>query len=152
MVFGVGAIFPAQIREALGDLAEGIVTTEINLNPDDQNAPAIDTLRTEMKAIDSAAEVTTIGLFGWAGAYIIAAAAQNISGDVTPASLTEAIAALQDLDMLGILGPFTATGVNNPLFPRFMNPYGVNYVITDGVPVRQGEGFYDLRPALEAGN
>ncbi len=145
----VGAILPADVREELGELAEGILTAEIALNPADDD-PVIDEIAADIAAFDDDAEVTTIGILSWASAKLVEAALLDIDGDVTPAALMESLAGLEDVEVSGAIHPFSATTkLVNPLFTSFYNPWGLLYRVEDGVPVRVTPEFFSLVESLE---
>jgi ABC-type branched-subunit amino acid transport system substrate-binding protein len=148
-LIGVGAIFPPEVVEQLGDLAEGIITSEIQINPADDD-PALEPLRTAMAEIDPDAPVTTLAVLSWAAANLIIDALPAIDGDVTPAALTAALQGLEDAPGGGVVHPVTMEDLASPTFPRFYNPWGLLYRIEDGQPVRLSEDYFSLRPVLEA--
>ncbi len=148
-LIGVGAVFPKEVIEQLGDLAEGLYTSEIALNPEDPD-PVIDIIAADMAKFDDSAKVTTVGILSWSSAKLLIDALPFIDGDVTPASLTAAIEGLKDAPAGGAIHPFNPVGTTNPMFSRFMNPWGLLYRVENGIPVRQTEEFFSLTPGLEA--
>lgn len=148
-LIGVGAVFPPEVIKQLGDLAEGIITSEIQINPADAD-PALEPLRTAMAKIDPKAPVTTLAVLSWAAANLIIEALPAIDGDVTPATLTTALQGLTDASGGGVIHPVTMKDLASPTFPRFYNPWGLLYQIKDGQPVRLSKDYFSLRPVLEA--
>ena len=148
-LIGVGAVFPQEVVDELGPLVEGLYTAEIALNPEDPD-PVIDTIAADTAAFDDSAPVTTIGILSWTSAKLLMDALPSIDGDVTPESLTAALEGLQDAPAGGAIHPFNPVGTTNPMFSRFMNPWGLLYQIQGGVPVRQTPEYFSLSPGLEA--
>lgn len=148
-VVATGAILTDEIRAALGDLANGMVVTEIQLNAADDD-PVLDEIRADMEAFDEDATLSSVGIQSWASAKVIAAALDTMTGEVTPASLTDAMNALRDVDLQGAMHDFSAIPLSNPAFARFFNHYGLNYVIQDGTATRTSDDWYDIGPALDA--
>jgi ABC-type branched-subunit amino acid transport system substrate-binding protein len=144
---GVSAVFSDALLKALGSTTDGILVVDNQVSPHD---PAAKPVRTDMDKVDTGAPLTQIGIISWVAAKIFAAALPEVKGEVTAASLTTALNGLKNVDMQNVIKPFSATELSNPAYKRFMNPYGINYVIKDGVPVRSG-GFYDLAPVLNNG-
>ncbi|MCU1361444.1 MAG: putative substrate-binding transporter protein component [Ilumatobacteraceae bacterium] len=148
-LIGVGAVFPPEVISELGDLAEGVLTVGVGLDPADPS-PVIAQIRADMDKFDDKAPVTTVGVLSWASAKLIEDALPSVSGDVTAASLTAALQGLKDAPAGGAIHPFTAVGSTNPLFERFYNPWGLLYKIVDGVPVRQTEDYFALADGIAA--
>jgi ABC-type branched-subunit amino acid transport system substrate-binding protein len=147
-LIGVGAVFPPEVVSELGDLVEGVITSEIALNPADES-PIIDQIASDMAPFDPKAKVTTVGILSWASAKLIEDALPAIDGDVTAASLTTALQGLKDAPGGGAIHPFTPVPIDNPLFNRFYNPWGLLYKIIDGVPVRQTPDYFSLLDTLK---
>lgn len=148
-IAAVGAVFTADVVESLGDLADGVLTTEIQVNPADTTDPVVDEIADDVAAFDEDVEVGTIGVHAWASAKVLAAGLLQHQGEVTPQSLTTTLNGLRDVDVHGAIHPFSSVEIASDAYARFFNHWGLNYVIEDGVPVRQGD-FYDLGPILEA--
>jgi ABC-type branched-subunit amino acid transport system substrate-binding protein len=148
-LIGVGAVFPPETVAQLGDLAEGVYTSGIGLDPAD-TSPVIGQIKNDMAKFDGKAKVTTVGILSWASAKLIEDALPSVTGDVTPASLTAALQGLKDAPAGGAIHPFTPVGNANPLFSHFFNPWGLLYKIVKGVPVRQTSDYFSLTDGLTA--
>ncbi|HMG44190.1 MAG TPA: ABC transporter substrate-binding protein [Acidimicrobiales bacterium] len=143
-----GAVFPQPIIDELGDLAEGVTISEIQINPGDDD-PVVDQVESDIAAFDDEAEVTTIAMLSWASAKLIIDALPAIDGDVTPQTLTAALDGLVDAPAGGAVHPVTPKELSNPLFKRAFNPWGLLYQITDGVPKRLSDDYFSLEPILD---
>lgn len=144
----VGAILTKQVRDSLGPLADNIMSSEIQLNPDDSNQAAFKSMRADLDAIDKKTKITTIGIFSWASGKLIEAALENVQGVVTKESLTTALNGMRDVDLDGILHPFSAIPLKNPAYKRFFNHYAINYMIEKGELKKAGD-FFDIGPVLD---
>ncbi|MCU1344703.1 MAG: putative substrate-binding transporter protein component [Acidimicrobiia bacterium] len=146
-VAGFSAVFPKQVISSLGPLAEGVIISDSQLGADSKE-PAIEKIRADITAVDSNAKTTTIGLQAWASGRVVAAAVKNADGAVDAKAMLAALNAVRDVDLNGIMHPFSAIEVKNASFNRFFNHYGLNYIVHNGVPEANGD-FYDLLPILE---
>lgn len=147
-IAAVGAILNKQVRDSLGALADNIMSSEIQLNPDDANQAAFKAMRADLDAVDEDADITSIGIFAWASGKVIEAALEDIQGEVTKESMMTALNALRDVELDGILHPFSAEPLTNPAFKRFFNHYAINYMIEKGELKRAGD-FFDIGPVLD---
>lgn len=148
-LIAAGAVVTPPVVEELGDLAEGIITAEVQLSPGDDD-PVMEEIRNRIAAVDPEAAVTTVGLLSWASAQLIIDALPAVQGDVTPASLTAALDDLVDAPAGGVVHPVTTKDLKNPQFARFYNPWGLLYKIEDGQPVRVSKDFFSLEETLNA--
>lgn len=147
MLSGVNAIFPPEVLETLGPLANGIIIPAVQLDPTDK-APVVAKIKKAMASVDKDAEFTSSAISSWAAATVLATAFGDIKGEITPASTLAAMNALRDVDVQGAIHDFSAIELTNPIVKRSFNHYAVNYKIAKGKFVRQGT-FYDLKPVLE---
>jgi ABC-type branched-subunit amino acid transport system substrate-binding protein len=147
-VLGVSAVFPKQIVTALGSLANGVITTDIALDPSD-TAPIVGQIRSAMQAIDPGSQLTVIALTSWVAGRLIAAAARKLHGSVTAAQMLAALNGLRNVNVGGVEPPLSMVPLKAAPYRRTFDHYGINYKIVNGVPHRLG-GFYDLEPALDA--
>lgn len=143
-----GAVFTPPVVEELGDLAEGVITADVQLNPGDDD-PVIDQITADIAAFDADAEVTTVAVLSWASAKLIVDALPAVRGEVTPESLTTALNGLEDAPAGGAIHPVTVEELDNPLFTRVFNTHGLLYQVTDGAPVRLTEDWFSTEPVLE---
>lgn len=143
----VSAILTKEVRDGLGSLANGILIVDNTLNAEDSAAP-IKAMTKQIHAVDSGADITSIGVISYAAGKVLAAGLQSVQGDVTPASLSTALNALRDASTGGVTPPYNATPLTNPNFVRFFNHYGISYKIVKGKPKAQTK-FFDLSPILE---
>ena len=144
----VSAIITKEVRDSLGDLANGIFIVDNQLNAEDPSK-AVKNVSKQIKAVDSSADITQVGLVSFIGAKLLAAAIPTVQGEVTPASLTTALNALRDTKVEGLINPYSSIELTAPGFQRFFNHYGISYKIVKGVPKAQ-TGFFDLEDVLDA--
>jgi len=144
----VSAIMTKEVRDSLGELSNGIIIVDNQLNPEDRS-PAIKKVTKRIKAVDPAADITQVGLVAYIGGRLLAAAIPQVQGDVTPASLTAALNGLRDTPVDGLIHPYSAVELTNPSFKRFFNHYGISYKIVNGRPKAQ-TGFFDLADVLDS--
>jgi hypothetical protein len=145
---GISAVFSAQVLQSLGALTNGLLVIDSQLNLAD-SSPGIVQVAADEKAESSSAPVTQQSISAWVGAKLVAAALPKVSGAVTPASLLAALNGLRNVDMDGVIKPWSSVGLDNPAYTREFNHYGINYKIQNGKPVPDG-GFYDVGPILAA--
>jgi ABC-type branched-subunit amino acid transport system substrate-binding protein len=143
----VSAILTKEVRDGLGDLANGILIVDNTLNAEDPS-PAIKKVTKQIHAVDSSADVTQVGVISYVAAKVLAAGLAQVQGDVTAASLMTALNALRDVPTGGLTLPYSAIPLTNPTFVRFFNHYGISYKIVKGKPKAQTK-FFDLSPILE---
>lgn len=144
---GISAIFTGQLIQSLGALTNGLYVVDQELNPDD-SAPGIQQVAADEHAADSSAKVTQQAVGAWVSAKLVQATIAKLQGTATAASFTTALDSLRNVDMDGVIQPWSTIPLNSKAFPRIFNHYGINYVIQNGKPVRQGD-FYDIAPILE---
>jgi ABC-type branched-subunit amino acid transport system substrate-binding protein len=144
----VSAILTPDVLKSLGDLANGILVVDSFQNAADP-AKGMKKVTKQIKAVDSSADITEVGLIDYVSGRLIAAALKNVTGDVTPASLTTALNGLRDVSVDGIIHTYSSIAPDNPDYARFFNHYGISYKIVKGVPTRQGT-FFDLSKVLAA--
>jgi ABC-type branched-subunit amino acid transport system substrate-binding protein len=145
---GISAVFSAQVLSSLGSLTNGLLVVDSQLNLADP-APGIQQVAADEKAESSSAPVTQQSISAWVGARLVAAALPKIQGAVTASSMLAALNGLRNVDMDGVIQPYSAVGLSNPAYTRLFNHYGINYKIENGKPVPDG-GFYDVGPILAA--
>ncbi|MCU1691568.1 MAG: putative substrate-binding transporter protein component [Frankiales bacterium] len=141
---GISAVFSAQLLKSLGKLTDGLLVVDNQESPYD---PGTGVVKADMAKFDSKAEVTQVGTIAWVGAKIVRAALEKVQGEPTAASVKTALDGLSGVDLQGVIPPFTAKENTSPLFKRLMNPNGISYTISSGVPTRSGD-FFDLTPIL----
>ncbi|MEV0766762.1 hypothetical protein [Nocardia salmonicida] len=112
------------------------------LNPSD-DAPGIKNAAATIQAVDAKAMMTQQAVGSYIAAELVAAALLKVNGEVTAASLTTALDGLRNVDMNGVIPPWSSIPVEGNTFPRIFNHYGINYKIQDGKAVKQGD-FYDI--------
>ena len=78
----VSAIVTPDVLQSLGDLANGILIVDAQQNPADISA-GMKKVTKQIKAVDSSADVTEVGLIDYIGGRLIAAALKTTTGDVT---------------------------------------------------------------------
>jgi ABC-type branched-subunit amino acid transport system substrate-binding protein len=148
-LIAAGAVVTPPVVEELGELAEGIITTEVQLSPGEDD-PVVQDAHDRIAAVDPDAAFTTLSLLSWASAQLIIDALPAIEGDVTSASLTEALDGLVDAPAGGVVHPVTTNDLENPQFARFYNPWGLLYRIEDGEPVRVSDDYFSLEETLNS--
>jgi Periplasmic binding protein len=142
------AILNPQVLKSLGSSANGLIVAEAGvLNPVD-TAPVVAQINSQMKAIDSSATLSDLGIVGWASAKLILDAAPSISGPVTAASMLAAMNGLRNASTDGAMPPFSAVPLANKAYTRYFNHYDITYSVQNGSLVRMGN-FYDLSPAID---
>jgi hypothetical protein len=144
----VSAILTTDVIKSLGSSANGIIAIDPTYDGGDTTSPAILQMQAGMKAIDPKAAFSQLAVVGWAAAKLLVDALPAVQGPVTPASMLAALNGLRNASTDGVMPPFSAVELPNPLYKRAFNHFGINYVITDGKLKRQGD-FYDLAPALK---
>jgi hypothetical protein len=147
-VAGVSAIITPDVIKSLGAQADGIIEVDAALDGTDAAAPGIAQMKTDLKAVDPKAPASQLAVTTWTAAKLLVAALPNVQGPVTAPSMLVALNGLRDVSTDGVIPPFSAIELSNPVYRRDFNHFGVNYTITNGVPKRT-TGFYDLGPALK---
>jgi ABC-type branched-subunit amino acid transport system substrate-binding protein len=147
LMMGVlSAVVPQQLLDALGDLTDGLIAVGDHVSRYD---PEAEVVRADMDAAGGQDdEVTPVGLLCWTASQVLMAALEDTEGEVTPESLIEAIEGLEDVDMQGVIPPFTTREFEDPTFARVMNPNGISFRVEDAALTRLGD-FYDLTSVLE---
>lgn len=143
---GISAVFSTELLKSLGALADGLIVVDTVLNPSD-DAAGIKEAAAAMREVDSKAKMTQQAVGAFIAAKLIAAGLPTVSGEVTAASLTTALDGLRNVDMNGVIPPWSSVPVEGKTFPRIFNHYGINYKIQDGKAVKQGD-FYDILALL----
>jgi ABC-type branched-subunit amino acid transport system substrate-binding protein len=144
----VSAIVTPDVVKSLGDLANGIIIVDGQQNGADKTSAGIKKVTKQIKAVDSSADITEVGLIDYISGRIIAAALKADPTATTPAAITTALNGLQNVPVEGIVHPISMTPLTNPDYTRFFNHFGIAYKIVKGVPTRQGT-FFDLAPVLQ---
>jgi ABC-type branched-subunit amino acid transport system substrate-binding protein len=144
----VSAIVTPDVIKSLGNLANGILIVDAQQNGADKHSPGIKKVTKQIKAVDSSADITEVGLIDYISGRMIAAALKADPTATTPAALTTALNALRDVPVDGIVHPVSMVPLTNPDYVRLFNHYGISYKIVKGVPTRQGT-FFDLAPILQ---
>jgi ABC-type branched-subunit amino acid transport system substrate-binding protein len=143
---GISAVFSQQLLSSLGSLTDGLLVVDDQLS---QYDPGTQVVRKDMDAVGGQkAELTPVGILSWTAGKVVAAALAQVKGDVTASSLTTALNGLKDVKVGGVIPPWSSQPLANPAFARFMNHYGISYLIKNGKPVRSGD-FYDLAPIID---
>ncbi|WP_330255103.1 ABC transporter substrate-binding protein [Nocardia sp. NBC_00565] len=145
-VGGISAVFSTELLKSLGALAEGLIVVDTVLNSSD-DAPGIKDAAAAMHSVDAKAKMTQQALGSYIAAKLVAAALPKVSGEVTSASLTTALDGLRNVDMNGVIPPWSSIPVEGKTFPRIFNHYGINYKIQGGKAVKEGD-FYDILALL----
>jgi len=144
---GISAVFSQQVLDALGPLTDGLLVTDSQLNADDP-AAGVQQAKATMQAVDPKAPLTEQALSAFADAKILAAAFSASSGDVDAAGLTKALNSLSNVDVDGVIPPWSSTTpLDSKTFSRIFNHYGITYKVENGKPVSQGT-FYDISSLL----
>jgi ABC-type branched-subunit amino acid transport system substrate-binding protein len=146
IIGGISAVFSQQVLDALKSLTDGLVVVDVQLNAAD-NAPGITEAAATMHSVDPKATMTQQAVSAFVAARLVAAALPKVTGDVTTASFTTALNSLRDVDMLGVVSPWSTTPLASKSFPRIFNHYGVNYTVHGGKSTKQGD-FYDISSLL----
>jgi ABC-type branched-subunit amino acid transport system substrate-binding protein len=144
----VSAIVTPEVLDSLGDLANGILIVDGQQNGADKSSPGIKKVTKQIKAVDSSADITEVGLIDYISGRLIAAALKADPTATTPAALTTALNGLRDVPVEGIVHPISMVELTNPDYTRLFNHYGISYKIVKGVPTRQGD-FFDISPILQ---
>jgi len=139
---GISAIFSQQVLDSLKSLADGLIVVDVQLNATD-NAPGLTSAANAMRSVDPKAPMTQQAVSAFIDAKLLAAALPKVSGTVTNTSLATALDGLRDVDMGGVIHPWSTIPVPSQTFSRIFNHYGINYKIQGGKSVRQGD-FYDI--------
>ncbi|MCW2621486.1 MAG: putative substrate-binding transporter protein component [Frankiales bacterium] len=143
---GISAIFSPQLITALGPLTEDLIVVDSALNPAD-DAQGLKDAAATMTAVDPKAKMTQQAVSAFVASKLVAAALPKVSGEVTNVSMKTALDGLRDVDMNGVIHPWSSTPLDSKTFPRIFNHYGINYKIQGGKPVKQGD-FYDTSALL----
>ncbi len=143
---GISAVFSQQLIDSLKSLTDGLIVVDVQLNAAD-SSPGLTEASTAMHSVDPKAQLTQQAVSAFVAAKLIAAALPKVSGTVTNTSFVTALDGLRNIDMGGVIHPWSSIPIQGKTFPRIFNHYGINYKITGGKPVRQG-GFYDIGPLL----
>ncbi|WP_261569609.1 ABC transporter substrate-binding protein [Frankia gtarii] len=142
-VGSVSAVFTQKLIDSLGpDLTNGLVVVDSQLNGADDN-PGIAQIKAAIASQGSKDPVTSNGIITWIGARLLEAALPKVSGPVTAASLTTALNGLRDVDMLGVIHPWSSVEVDNPAYKRLFNHYGITYTVNDLKATKNGD-FFDI--------
>jgi ABC-type branched-subunit amino acid transport system substrate-binding protein len=148
LIGGGSGTFSQQLIDSLGALSDGLLLVDSQLNPVDTGA-GIRQVVADETAENAKAPLTTAAISAWVAARLVAAALPKVQGAVTPASMMTALNGLRNVDMDGVIEPWSSTQLSNPLFTRLFNHSALTFTVTNGKPVRQGN-FYDLTPILDA--
>jgi hypothetical protein len=146
LVGSISAVFSQQVIDSLKSLADGLLVVDVQLNAAD-NAPGITAAAQAMHSVDSKAKMTQQAVTAYVAASLVATALPKVSGEVTSSSFATALNGLRNVDLGGVIHPWSTISLDSTTFPRVFNHYGLNYKISGGKPVRQG-GFYDIGPLL----
>jgi hypothetical protein len=146
IIGGISAVFSQQLIDSLKGLTEGLIVVDTALNPAD-DAPGINEAKAAMTGEDSSAKMTQQAVSAFISAKLINAALATSTGTATPESMTTALNGLKDVDVSGVIHPWSTTLLQSKTFARIFNHYGINYKIVSGKPVKQGD-FYDTASIL----
>lgn len=145
-VGGISAVFSQQVLGALGPLTDGLLVTDSQLNADDPSA-GVQQAKTAMQAVEAKAPLTEQALTAFVSAKILAAAFASATGSVDAAGLTKALDGLRNVDVDGVIPPWSTVPLDSKTFSRIFNHYGITYKVESGKPVSQGT-FYDISSLL----
>ncbi len=144
--------YPASDIESLGDYSSHIVLNAA-IPPATFDDPAVDLMTSELGAsgiealqrpnLKSSPMRSWIGLFGLTSILRDAALTEY-----TPATVRAAVDAAADVDMLGLIPPWTPNAENQSTFTRINNPVYLYWQLNDGVFESVGEG--DIVAEFEA--
>jgi ABC-type branched-subunit amino acid transport system substrate-binding protein len=149
-VAGISAVFSQQVIDSLGALTNGLLVVDSQLNQGDTSA-AVQQVAADVKSESSTAPVTEFGIMAWVSAKLVAAALPKVQGAVTASSMLTALNGLRNVDLGGVIAPWSSVELNNQFYKRLFNHYGINYKIENGKAVRDGD-FYDIGPILQSSN
>src|ERR1700728_2191472 len=102
----VEAILTPQVLSALGSEANGMISIESNIAPL-SGAPVVNTITSEMKAVNPSAPVSSAAIISWASADVISQAAAKITGTVNAASMVKELNGLRNVSTTGVLPPIS---------------------------------------------
>jgi ABC-type branched-subunit amino acid transport system substrate-binding protein len=142
----ISAIFSQQLIDSLGALTDGVIVVDSALNSND-DAPGINAAKAAMQGEDSKAKMTQQAVGAFIGSTLLAAGLTKAGGDVTTDSLNTALNGLRDVDMQGVIPNWSSEPIKSTQFARIFNHYGINYKLTGGKAVKQGD-FYDTSALL----
>jgi hypothetical protein len=146
IVGGVAAVFSEQLLKSLGAaLTNGLISVDQQLNPAD-SAPGIAQIKADIASQNSTEPVTQIGIISWVAARLVAAALPKIQGTVTASSMLTALNGLRNVDMDGVIHPWSSIEQTSPAFKRLFNPYGITYTINNLQATKNGD-FFSLTDA-----
>jgi ABC-type branched-subunit amino acid transport system substrate-binding protein len=143
---GISAVFTQQVLTSLGALANGLLIVDTQLNPLG-NDPGIAAINADMRSQDPNAKLSQTAVIAWVAAKLIAAALPTVHGTVTPGALNIALDALRNVDLDGVIHPWSSVELSNPVFKRTFNHYAITYKVENTQPAKDGD-FFDLGPAL----
>ncbi len=148
-LIAAGAVLTSEVVEELGELADGVITAEVQVNAGSED-PVVDQVAADIAANDPGAPTSTIAMLSWASAKLVEDALPSVQGEVTPATLTAALNSLVNAPAGGAIHPVTVKEMSNPLFKRVFNPWGRLYRISDGVPEPLSDDYFSLVEILNA--
>jgi hypothetical protein len=139
----VSAVFSQQLINSLGaGLTNGLVVVDSQLNGADDNA-GIAQIKSDIASQNSTDPVTENGIITWIGAKLVEAALPKVQGPVTAASLLVALNGLRNVDLLGVIHPWSSVELANPTYKRLFNHYGITYTV-NGLKATKNGDFFDL--------
>jgi hypothetical protein len=136
------------VLETLGELADGYLVTSSLLLPTDADQPGIRRMLevTEAHAPGTVLDPTAVG--SYAGAVLLEQALLGVTGDVTAASVLDALGSLTDVDT-GVTPLISTQPTGIEGFERLFNTGVITYEVQDGELVRTGD-FVDVKDRLVA--
>ncbi|MGW9111729.1 ABC transporter substrate-binding protein [Microbacterium sp. NPDC055683] len=132
--------FPFNLTDAVlasaGPAAEGVLAVD-GLVPPTAQTPGTAQYLDELNAYDASLPASTTGLHEWLAMSTFAQVAADLD-TIDPAGVIAAMEAAEDLDMGGIVPPYT-TESTSERYPRMFNPTIVYQEVVDGRIVLQDE-------------
>jgi ABC-type branched-subunit amino acid transport system substrate-binding protein len=147
LIVGFGAIFPSATITALGKMADGVLLTNSGLGTS-SSAAIVKRIEAGQKKINPALPFTSNSLAAWCDATLLADGLKHVKGNVTARSVTAALNGLRNVSFDGVINNISVVPLKSKLFRRYFNPYGINSIIKNGVPVADG-GYYNITHALD---
>jgi ABC-type branched-subunit amino acid transport system substrate-binding protein len=142
-VASVSAVFSQALIKSLGPaLTDGLIVVDQQTSPGD-DTPGIAAIKADLASQNSDAPLTQIGITSWVAAKLIAAALPQVRGQVDARSLLTALNGLRNVDLKGVVHPWSSIELKAPAYRRLFNHYGITYTINNLKWTRSGD-FFDL--------
>ena len=133
-VIASAPIFPNEVVDALGPLADGVLVTNSNVLPSsDSKIPGIRSFLSEMKAYAPHANIGSFSLISWLGARVIVDRLKTLHESIDARALLNSFRTDSHVNTYGIVDnlDFSRPG-QVPGFPRLFNTHYVVYSIRHG--------------------